>query len=278
VEAVQSYRERLPAPHIAAQVSSVWVQSVAAEGPAYRHRTVPNGSAEISYVLGSDVVEVSGPQRRPHVATLAPGSTVVGIRFRPGVTPLILGPPASELADLHVEVDGLWGQRASTLAERLAESGSAGNAARLLELEVARELDATLGPDPLVAAAINRLQPWRAADTGSWSADLFISARQLRRRFVAAFGFGPKTLQRILRFQGFLALGQLHRDVRSLARLASQAGYADQAHLTRESSDLTGLTPRAFLTEMWASCGPNHDHAASYAGLQRALLAHAGGR
>jgi AraC-like DNA-binding protein len=276
VDAVQSYRERLPAPDIADQVSSVWVQQVSAEGAAYEHRTVPNGSTAISYVLGSDGVEVSGPQRRPLVARLAPGSTVVGIRFRPGVTRSILGPAASELADQRVEVDRLWGRRASTLAERLAEAGSAEGALRLLELEVARQLGDTPAPDPLVAAAIHRLQPWRNADADSWSADLFISARQLRRRFAAAFGFGPKTLQRILRFQGFLALSQLHRDARSLARLASQAGYADQAHLTRESSELTGLTPRAFLTEMWASCGPNHDHAASYAGLQRALLAHAG--
>jgi AraC-like DNA-binding protein len=272
-DAVQSYRERLPEPPIAAHVSSVWIQHVAADGPAYEHRTVPNGSAEISYALGSDAVAVLGPRRRPTVERLAPGSTVVGVRFRPGVTPSILGPPTSELVDQTVEVDRLWGRRATSLAERLADAGSPDAAARLLELELARRSADAIDADPLVRAAIGRLQPWRPDDVATWTEGLYISTRQLRRRFVAALGFGPKALQRILRFQGFLALSQARPGRIRLARLATLAGYADQAHLTRESSELTGLTPRRFLEEMWASCGANHDHEASFAGIRGALLA-----
>ena len=272
--AVQSYRERLPEPPLARHVSSVWIQHVSADGPAYEHRTVPNGSAEISYALGSDAVAVLGPRRRPTVERLAPSSTVVGVRFRPGVTPSILGPPTSELVDQRVEVDHLWGRRASSLAERLAEAGSPERAVQLLELEIARRSADAIDADSLVTAAIGRLQPWRPDDVETWTEGLYISTRQLRRRFVAALGFGPKALQRILRFQGFLALSQARHGTRtSLARLATLAGYADQAHLTRESSELTGLTPRTFLEEMWASCGPNHDHEASFAAIRGALLA-----
>jgi AraC-like DNA-binding protein len=271
---VQSYRERAPAPQLADHVASVWIQQVAAEGSPYEHRTVPNGSMEISWAVGSDLVAVSGPQRQPVVGRLAPGTSVVGIRFRPGVAPSILGPPASELVDQRVEADRLWGPRAATLAERLAEAESPEGAARLLEAEVIRRIDTAPEPDPLVAAAMGRLQPWRPDDIGAWTAGLLLSPRQLRRRFVAALGFGPKAFQRILRFQGFLALSQGPRGRHiGLARLAREAGYADQPHLTRESSELTGLTPRAFLEEMWSSCGPNHDHEASYGALRRALLA-----
>jgi AraC-like DNA-binding protein len=271
---VQTYRERLPAPRLAGQVSSVWIQHVAADGVPYEHRTVPNGATELSWELGSDLVTVSGPQRQPIVGHLAPGSTVVGIRFRPGVAPSILGPPASELVDQHVEVDRLWGRPALTLAERLAEAESPEGASRLLEDEVFRRITDASEPDPVVAAAIGRLQPWRPDDIGTWAAGLFLSPRQLRRRFTAALGFGPKMFQRILRFQGFLALSQgRHGRDSGLARLAKQAGYADQSHLTRESSELTGLTPRAFLEEMWSSCGENHDHEASYGALRRGLLA-----
>jgi AraC-like DNA-binding protein len=276
--AVQSYRERFPAPQLSRLVSSVWIQKVAGDGRAYVHRTVPNGSAEIAWALGTGSVVVSGPTRRPRVATLTPGTTVVGIRFRPGVASSIFGPAAPELVDLSLEVDRVWGRRARTLAERLAEAGSPEQAARLLEQEVAHRSESGMESDPLVMAAIGRLQPWRPDDVGAWAAGLFISPRQLRRRFVAAFGYGPKTFQRIRRFQGFLALSQLHHvDHHGLARLASVAGYADQAHLTRECSELTGLTPRAFLEETWKSCGSNHDHEASYAGLRRGLLAAAGG-
>lgn len=271
---VQTYRERLPAPQLAAHVSSVWIQQVAAGGTAYQHRTVPNGSVEISWAVGSDHVDVSGPQRQPIVDRLPPGTSVVGIRFRPGVAPSILGPPASEVVDQRVEADRLWGRRAATLAERLAEAESLERAARLLEDEVTRRIADASEPDPVVAAAIGRLQPWRPDDIGTWTAGLYLSPRQLRRRFVAALGFGPKAFQRFLRFQGFLALSQgLHSRQLGLARLARQAGYADQSHLTRESSELTGLTPRAFLEEMWSSCGVNHDHEASFGALRRALLA-----
>jgi AraC-like DNA-binding protein len=271
---LQSYRERFPAPQIAGLVSSVWIHEVAAELTEYEHRTVPNGSVEISCAIGEEFVAVSGPQRRPTVARLAPRTTVVGVRFRPGVAPSILGPPASELVDLRVEIDRIWGPAAGTLAERVAEAGSPDGAARLLEREVIRRSTDATDPDPLVAAAVGRLRPWLPDGVGGWTSGLFISPRQLRRRFVAALGYGPKAFQRIFRFQGFLALSQRRRsDDVGLARLARVVGYADQAHLTRECAELTGLTPRAFLDEMWRSCGDNHDHEASYAGLRRALLA-----
>jgi AraC-like DNA-binding protein len=55
--------------------------------------------------------------------------------------------------------------------------------------------------------------------------------------------------------------------------LAKPAGYADQAHLTRAAATLAGMTPRAFLDETRKTCGANHDHEASYAGLRREVLA-----
>jgi AraC-like DNA-binding protein len=270
---VQSYRERLPGPELASRVASVWLLEVGAEGAAYEHRTAPNGSVEISYALGSDRVEVSGPQRGPLAARVEPGTTVIGIRFRPGAAASILSLPASELVDLRVDLDRLWDSSVALLAERLSDAGAPESALRLLEDEIVHRLVDATDPDPLVTAAVGRLQPWRSRSVGDLASDLDISPRQLHRRFITALGFGPKTLERILRFQGFLALvqGQGERHV-GLARLAQQAGYADQAHLTREGAALTGVTPRAFLEETWSSCGPNHDHEASYAGPRRALL------
>ena len=106
----------------------------------------------------------------------------------------------------------------------------------------------------------------RATQVIAGTADVFISPRQMRRRFLAAVGYGPKELQRILRFNGFMALGDIGRgsagnagDV-TLAALARLAGYADQAHLSRECARLSGFTPTAFLQRTRSSCGPAHDH------------------
>ncbi|WP_244211094.1 helix-turn-helix domain-containing protein [Amycolatopsis kentuckyensis] len=70
-----------------------------------------------------------------------------------------------------------------------------------------------------------------------------MSERRLRRRFVQAVGYGPATYLRVSRFQRAVALAP---HVCGLAALAAAAGYADQAHLSRECRALTGLTPRRY--------------------------------
>jgi AraC-like DNA-binding protein len=75
-----------------------------------------------------------------------------------------------------------------------------------------------------------------------------LSDRQLRRRFEAAVGYGPKTFQRIVRFQRWLDLTRsTPAEQRRLTDLAAEAGYADQSHLTREVSRLAGQPPAALL-------------------------------
>jgi methylphosphotriester-DNA--protein-cysteine methyltransferase len=88
-------------------------------------------------------------------------------------------------------------------------------------------------------AAVRRLDDPRAR-VELLADELGFSERQLRRRFHAAVGYGPKTLQRVLRFRRFLAQADAGDD---LARAALDAGYADQAHLTRDCARLSGLTP-----------------------------------
>nr|WP_230416296.1 helix-turn-helix domain-containing protein [Micromonospora tarapacensis] len=58
------------------------------------------------------------------------------------------------------------------------------------------------------------------------------------------FGYGPKTLARILRMRRALALA---RTGVPLAEVAARTGYADQAHLTRDTRALTGLPPTSLL-------------------------------
>jgi AraC-like DNA-binding protein len=70
-----------------------------------------------------------------------------------------------------------------------------------------------------------------------------LSTRQLHRRSTAAFGYGAKTLNRILRMQQALAL--IRRGTRP-ADSAARAGYADQSHLSRDVKDMAGVS----LTEL----------------------------
>ena len=85
-----------------------------------------------------------------------------------------------------------------------------------------------------------------------------LGERQLRRRFERAVGYGPATLVRIQRFQHFLALAERQPGA-SLSRLAVAAGFADQAHLTRECRRLSGLSPAALLAAGAAAAGEKSD-------------------
>jgi transcriptional regulator GlxA family with amidase domain len=76
-----------------------------------------------------------------------------------------------------------------------------------------------------------------------------MSERQLLRRFLASVGYGPKTLQRVLRFRRFLRRLDVPGAHVDLAGLAADCGFADQAHLTRECSRLAGLSPATIARE-----------------------------
>ena len=167
---------------------------------------------------------------------------------------------------------GAW---AVELGERIAQAGSPSAAVAVLQRALAGRLRAE--PDVVVAEVVRRLMPGGTDSVSSLTSSLAVSERQLRRRCHAAVGLAPKPLQRALRFQGFLAAVQCqlaHRRAPAeagLARLAADAGYADQAHLTRECARLAGLAPRAFLQQTERQCGPEHDHAASFVPLLRGL-------
>ena len=56
-------------------------------------------------------------------------------------------------------------------------------------------------------------------------------------------------ISRVLRFRRFLSRIDVAGAAVDLAGLAAETGYADQAHMTRESTRLAGLPPAALARE-----------------------------
>ncbi len=263
--------ERPPTPVLAGIASSVWVQQVGDEPLAQRH--VPHGGAEVRCVLGQ-APRLLGPLTTSTYQQIPAGGTVVGIRLRPGVLGALVPLPADELVDQDVPGADIWRGQAR-LRDLLGGAATPQDALGRLQAFVARS---TGGRDPLVDEAVANLMPWRGG-TATLPTLLSISERHLRRRCRAAVGVGPKELQRILRFQGFIARVQAlvaapdEPDV-DLAQWAVDAGYHDQAHLSRESRRLAAATPREMLAQYGSACTCGHDHAASW----RPMLRGADGR
>ena len=233
-----AYRElRAAAPHVA----RVWIRDP--EPAARVHRVVPDGCADVVWIRGVGL-RIAGPATGPVLSEVPAGAVATGVRFRVGAAGSALGVPARELLDRTVPLEDVWGRTAVELAERLDAAASPEEAAATLTAAVAERLPPPDDLDALVRAAARRAAMPRVP-VESLGAGLGVGERQLRRRFDDAVGYGPKTLQRVLRFQRFLALAA--RDGDDLAALAFAAGYADQAHLTRECTRLAGLPPAALL-------------------------------
>lgn len=207
----------------------VWTNTPAASGA---RPVLPDGCMDLLWTEGR--LLVAGPDTRAYVPEGALGGWA-GVRFFPGTAPAFLGVPAHELRDQRVELADLW--PASEVRHLTARVDSAADPVSALE-EVALERAADAEPsDPLLREVVSSLEAGRPV--AAVADELGVGARQLHRRSLTAFGYGPKTLARVLRLQRALALA---RDGVPFAETAVRAGFADQAHLARDVRELAGMT------------------------------------
>jgi AraC-like DNA-binding protein len=239
------YREVDPPPHLGDALVCSWVGSVGPEGPPEVDRVLPDGCVDV--IWDGQRLFVAGPDLTAEQLERAAGSTMVGVRLRPGRAPALLRVGACELTDMRVDLNALWGGEADELAERLDATPTPDAARCLLEWRVAARVAPARDVDPVIGFVADVLARDPSVTINRLACEMAISRRQLQRRALVALGYGPKTFARIMRFQCFVGLGRADRDGQ-LARLARDAGYADQAHLTRECRRLSGLTPQQLLS------------------------------
>jgi AraC-like DNA-binding protein len=233
------YREFAPPARFRRELHSLWV-SVRLPGDPPAAAVLPDGCTDLIWESGLGVY-VAGPDTRPNSLVPAPGTVLAGARFRPGAGGAALGVPLSELLDQRVDAADLPAVPARLLPGSLEPD----EALRRVAV-IAAELVTERPPDPLVLEAARRLgRPGERAELLAGS--LGISERQLRRRCQAAVGYGPRMISRVLRFRRFVSRIDAAGTAVDLAGLAAEVGYADQAHLTRESARLGGLTPAALV-------------------------------
>ena len=233
------YREVPPPEGLREFVECLWAAGADGSDPANEGRILPDGRMDLVWIRGQRVL-IAGPQSRFTLRPRVRPLVAVGARFHPGVLPALLRLPAAEVVDGHVPLDAVDARLARRLEAGLDAARTPAQAMRAFVREIARRVERIVELDAAVAEAA-----WLLADPATRVADVaarvYVSERQLRRRFDERVGYGPKTLQRVLRFQRLKTM--LEGPDPDLARAALAAGYADQAHLSRECRDLAGLTP-----------------------------------
>ncbi len=218
-------------------VPGVVLWSREADSVATGTRILPDGCLDVLW--DGVCLLVAGPDTRARWHDSPTPTSYVALRLSAGTGPALLGVPAAELRDRTVRLEDLW---PSGVVRRLTEHVASGPVEALQAWARDRAHACPtdpLGPDLLALASVG-------LPVAAMAARLGLSTRQLDRRSLALFGYGPRHLTRVLR------LGRALDDARRgtpLSRVAIDAGYADQAHFSRDTSDLAGTSPTRLLSE-----------------------------
>jgi AraC-like DNA-binding protein len=189
---------------------------------------------------------IAGPCMTPRRFRVDIGSRFIGVTFRPTGLSACFGMPANLFFERIVALeDALPQDTAARLTNELYGAASMHAAVEAVEAFLMRSLQGGGKREPaLPALGLERLlMPAAALADG-----LSLGTRQLERRFLVNYGMPLRDCRRLARFSSVLA--QLLTGTPaavSMARIAVDAHYVDQAHFIRDFRQFVGDTPGRFL-------------------------------
>jgi AraC-like DNA-binding protein len=227
--------------------------------PKSRERVLPRGSIELVFSLGeqhrridSGVADklpttcISGIQLIPRLLEAPAGiATTMGIRLHPLTAYAVLGIPLSELTNQIVDLTDVAGSGISAMKDRLSETTSAEQRARIVLPWITGRLQrSTIRPSPAIAWVERQIEQHQGAvSIAALRSKTGLSKFRLSEMFRREVGITPKLYARILRFQHAIALLKAGAD---LVGAADKSGYFDQSHMHADISEFSGLTPRGY--------------------------------
>jgi AraC-like DNA-binding protein len=237
-------------------VELLWASAPAAPSVA-RERMLPALSAHLVIRLGGkplrlftndtdeigDFVShavVGGVRETAYFKDSSDPAPTVGAVFRPGAAGAFLGAPAATFAGCHTPLDAFWGGDVEHLQTELAGVADLNRRLEILESALLQRLPRIRGIDPAIVQAALMME--RQRPVAKVAAALDCSHRHFIARFSAAMGLAPKRFARLARFGRVLRRLEQRPHV-AWSELALDAGYADQAHFTRDFRAFAGIAP-----------------------------------
>lgn len=219
------------------------------QGP-YLHRVMPDGCIHLVYARRSQhddpALQLLGPRLGPLEVWINPSDIYWGVKFWPGASEALLHIAACEvaipssLARLHVPM------LAKLLEERLSVCSTITEATAAFDEALLEAVRYATIPDPIVQAGVRAIIATEGqARMSEIARPLGLSKRQFQRRFSSATGLTPKQFARLRRFRSS-ASNVLQTPPEAWGQVAATYGYADQAHMIREFTEFSGLSPTAF--------------------------------
>jgi AraC-like DNA-binding protein len=215
---------------------------------------VPDGCVEVVLNFGEEALEtrngqvvaqpkfmVVGQAFAPTVVQLRGDVDMWGVRIQPGAASSLLGAPAAQLSECSWAIDELapsFGASFAALGKRpSSERGDAIVQFLIEAVRAAQELPQEV--DALVDYALNGRGPLSVKGMAEWTG---LNVRRVQRIFQDHFGFGPKLLMRLGRFQRALVMSR-QEPPPTWSEIALRCEYHDQAHLVRDAREFALRSP-----------------------------------
>ncbi|GAA2187995.1 helix-turn-helix transcriptional regulator [Leucobacter alluvii] len=211
------------------------------------------------FVLRGDALLIAGPSTTWLRSPVELAGPTVGMRFAPGTAATAFQRPLRALRDELVLAEDAVERAAAHRTAGVLRALAAGTVSAARHLMHDRTYIETLmtsidtegdagGSPPLWTRTVIRAAD-REEAFGPLARRLGRSERQLHRSMISEFGYGYAALRRVRRGQRARARLQAGD---TLAEVAVEAGYSDQAHFTREFSRLTGESPSRYARSIQA--------------------------
>jgi AraC-like DNA-binding protein len=171
----------------------------------------------------------------------------VGVRLRPAASAAVAGARLVECAERTVDLAQIDARFAAEFDAACREFTIDPRARSFWQCLESRLLPHAI--DERVEAAVAQLESQHGQGRiDATAAAAAMSLRSFQIRFRACVGLSAKAFARVLRLQA--TIRAIDRGLESLAQVAVDSGFSDQAHATRELQQLTGLTPARLRTAL----------------------------
>lgn len=238
-----SYSEAFPDERLQSFIYCYWeLKSTEKLLTPYRYNVVTDGCIDIFFDRNDpSESRIMGLSNACIEFPLAPPFHYSGIRFLPGMLPLIFRLNASELSNQIEDLEAVLPGTSSFIKNQMNEQTDFGKARRLLDTFFLRfPGKGYFNADQRFFSALKGILQTNGNLRIETDLDTGISSRQLRRLFEYYIGDTAKMFSKIVRFQHVLRTSALNSGDK---KFFYDAGYYDQAHFIREFRNFYGETP-----------------------------------
>ena len=244
-----------PAPRVRDVVERYWsVTWNLPVGQAITQRIIAAPAVTLTLESGSvpAPIVVTGVYRGAWQREIRESGSAFGIRLRPAGLGVLSDLTPQRIADVTLPSSTALDVRLHGLLERIARADAPAERTALADDLIGECLDER-PPDQAALLANAVVGHLTSSVIPEWGGDLAarfgVSERSIQRALRGTIGHGPKWVARWTRLQEVARVLSV-RPESEMAAIATELGYADQAHLINDFRRAVGMTPGAYVRSL----------------------------